>query len=338
LASTSIPFAFASYFHEKSDVSLNGRAVLRTCGLLFSAAALAWIGIRFAQNGGHALLKRIPIAPSQIVVVLVSAAIAYALALWVLAFAWWRLVTKLSTTKLPTRQIMASWAATQYGKYLPGNFAQYALRHAWSRRYGVSHAALGLASLLEAVLLLISALMLTLLADTRELRGLSMLDPRLALALLVALIVALGVAAQFAHRQKFVSRWHIPALPPTDTLVFCLACYATFFVIGAGLLDGLAHVLGFGVASFAMLVAASAASWAAGFIVIGAPGGLGVREVAFVALAGGSLGEDRALLLIGLFRIVTFLGDTLIFAAGVLALRGADRVIADSLQNHRSAP
>ena len=72
-----------------------------------------------------------------------------------------------------------------------------------------------------------------------------------------------------------------------------------------------------------MLLAASAASWAAGFVVIGAPGGLGVREAAFVALAGGALGESQALLLIGLFRIVTFLGDTLLFAAGAIALRRA---------------
>jgi uncharacterized membrane protein YbhN (UPF0104 family) len=319
-------------------MGLNARAVFRTCGLLLSAAALLWIGIRFGQNGGLALLERIPIARSQVVIVLAGAPIAYAFALCVLAIAWWRLVANLSATRPPARQIMASWAATQYGKYLPGNFAHYALRHAWSRRYGLSHAALGLASILEAVLLLISAFVLTLLADTRELRGLSMLDPRLAIALLVAVIVAIAVAAQFARHQKFVERWHIPGLPPTGTLVFCLFCYAAFFVAGAGLLDGLAHALGFEIASFAMLVAASAASWAAGFIVIGAPGGLGVREVAFVALAGGAIGETRALLLIGLFRLVTFLGDTLFFAAGALALRGADRAIADSSQNHRSAP
>ena len=87
-----------------------------------------------------------------------------------------------------------------------------------------------------------------------------------------------------------------------------------------------------------MPVASSAASWAAGFVVIGAPGGLGVREAAFVALAGASLGESQALLLIGLFRIVTFLGDTLLFAAGAVALRGAKDRAAASSQDPRSAP
>ncbi|HEY6986025.1 MAG TPA: lysylphosphatidylglycerol synthase domain-containing protein, partial [Rhodanobacteraceae bacterium] len=136
-------------------------------------------------------------------------------------------------------------------------------------------------------------------------------------------VVVLGLVLHFARKRPFLERWHVPALPPTGTLVFCLACCVTFFIIAAGLLDGLAHALGFEIDSFAMLLAASAASWAAGFVVVGAPGGLGVREAAFVALAGTALGESHALLLIGLFRVVTFLGDTLFFAAGAIMLRKA---------------
>ena len=315
---------------------MNARGLMRVGGLATSAVALVWIGHRFAQSGALDLIARAPVARSTLAFAVLGAAFAYALALAPLALAWWRLTSALSTTPPPPRPIMATWAASQYGKYLPGNVAHYALRHAWSRRYGLSHAGLGLASILEAALLLIAALGLTLLADTRELRGLSMLDPRRAIALLVAMIVALGVALHFARRRAFLEHWHVPTLPPTSTLVFCLACCVTFFIIVAGLLDFLAHTLGFGVDSFATLLAASAASWAAGFVVIGAPGGLGVREAAFVALAGGALGEDKALLLIGLFRIVTFLGDTLLFAAGAFLLRTAAG--AGDSQTHRSTP
>jgi uncharacterized membrane protein YbhN (UPF0104 family) len=307
--------------------------VIRTCGLLLSAAAAVWIGLRFVQSGALGLLENTPIGGARLVIAVCGAAVAYALALLVLGFSWWRLTTALAPTPLPAYPIIATWSATQYGKYLPGNVAHYALRHAWSRRYGISHGGLGLASILEAALLLIAALGLTLLADTRQLRGLSMLDPRLAIALLVLLLVFLGVALHVARSRPFLERFHVPALPPTGTLMLCLGCCVTFFVIAAGLLDGLAHALGFTIDSFAMLLAASAASWAAGFVVIGAPGGLGVREAAFVALAGGALGESHALLLIGLFRIITFLGDTLLFAAGAIALRRA----GDPSQS-RSAP
>ncbi len=302
---------------------MNARQVVRLAGLAVSAIAIVWIGFRFVRSGALDLLGHAPVARLDLGLAMTGAAAAYAAALSLLALSWWRLTSALATSQPPARPIVATWAASQYGKYLPGNVAHYALRHAWSRRFGLSHASLGLASLLEAALLLIAALGLTLLADTRELRGLSMLEPRFAIALLVALIVTLGIVLHFARKRQFLERWHVPALPRPATLVLCLACCVTFFLIAAGLLDGLAHALGFDIDSFAMLLAASAASWAAGFVVIGAPGGLGVREAAFVALAGGALGESHALLLIGLFRIVTFLGDTLLFAAGALALRGA---------------
>ena len=124
-------------------------------------------------------------------------------------------------------------------------------------------------------------------------------------------------------------------------LALCFACYLAFLTLCAALLDGLAHALAIPVDSFAMLLAASAASWLAGFVVIGAPGGLGVREAAFVALAGGALGESHALLLIGFFRVVTFLGDTLFFAAGAIVLRVRERgTVADGTtppsENRRS--
>jgi uncharacterized membrane protein YbhN (UPF0104 family) len=319
-------------------VSVSAKKALRACGLLLSAAAVAWIGIRFARSGALDLLGDASIGPGRLALVLAGAAGAYAIALSILGLAWWRLTSALAQTAPPLRPIIATWAVSQYGKYLPGNIAHYALRHAWSRRYGLSHASLGVAALLEAALLLLAALGLTLLADTGGLRGLSFLDPGIAIVLLATTILALGVGLQFARNGRLAARWHVPALPSIATLAFCLACCASFFLIGAGLLDGIAYALGFEIGSFSMLLAASAASWAAGFVVLGAPGGLGVREAAFVALAGGALGESRGLLLIGLFRIVTFLGDTLLFAAGAAALRRAKGVAADPSQDPRSAP
>ena len=315
-----------------------GRQWVRFIGLLFSAAALAWIAVRFAKSGALELLSHASASPLGISAAIVLGACAYSLAMCLPALAWWRLVSSLAPTSVPVRNAIVTYAVSQYGKYLPGNVAHYAIRHAWSRRAGLPHASLGLAAMLEAALLLLAALATTLLGDLTRLRVISMIDSRLAIVLLLVILGTLGTALAFARRQSFAERWHVPALPSASVLLSCLACYATFFAASAALLELLAFALGFGFESFALLLAAGAASWAAGFIVIGAPGGLGVREAAFVALAGGALGESHALLLIGLFRIVTFLGDTLLFAAGALALRGADSAIVDSSRNHRSAP
>jgi uncharacterized membrane protein YbhN (UPF0104 family) len=302
------------------------RRALRYLGLLASIAALSWIALRFVRSGALNLLANTPTAPLTLVVAIAVCACGYALAMFLPALAWWRLVFALAPRDPPpARDTIATYAASQYGKYLPGNFAHYALRHAWSRRAGIPHATLGLAAALEAALLLVAALAAALLGDTERLRVISAIDPRLAIALLVAMLAGLSIALRFARRMHVFERFQMPSPPRARVLAGCTTIYFVFMVASALLLAGIAHTLGIPVDSFAMLLAASAASWLAGFIVIGAPGGLGVREAAFVALAGGALGESRALLLIGLFRVVTFFGDTLFFAAGTAVLRASSR-------------
>ena len=171
------------------------RRFLRFSGALVSAAALAWIAVRFERSGALEVLARAPTAPLTLAIAILIGACGYAIAMCLPAVAWWRLVSALSpVSPAPARATMATYAASQYGKYLPGNVAHYALRHAWSRRHGSPHAALGLASVLEAVLLVLAALCLTLLADTQRLRLLSALDPRFAIVLLLLLLVVLAAA------------------------------------------------------------------------------------------------------------------------------------------------
>ena len=61
----------------------------------------------------------------------------------------------------------------------PAMWPTDALRHAWSRRYGIPHESLGLAAVLEAVLLLLAALGLTL-SDARGTGLTALIDARLA--------------------------------------------------------------------------------------------------------------------------------------------------------------
>jgi uncharacterized membrane protein YbhN (UPF0104 family) len=296
------------------------RKALRACGLILSMLALAWIGLRFVRGGGFALLRELPIGPWQLGAVLVCGALAYALANGLLSFAWWRMLVALSPQPPPPLATMASYAVSQYGRYLPGNVAHYALRHAWSRRFGIPHESLGLAAILEAVLLVLVACGLTLLADARGQGLFSFIDPHAAIALLLAGLTALWFTLRWAQRRGGIGRLHIPALS-APMLLTSLLCYAGFLVLCAVLLAGLAHGIGIDSGSFLRLLAANAASWFAGFVVIGAPAGLGVREATFVALSQADFDERHALLLIGLFRVVTLLGDTVFMAVGALSLR-----------------
>ena len=64
-------------------------------------------------------------------------------------------------------------------------------------------------------------------------------------------------------------------------------------------------------------------AWIAGFVVPGAPGGLGPREAALVTLSAPSLGEPNALLAVALFRCVTLSGDVVCFLLGRVIYQAA---------------
>ena len=303
---------------------MNARKLLRVAGLVISLLAVAWIVMRFVESGALARLADLPIATGVLVSWLVAGAGAYAAAMALPALAWWRIVCGLAPHAPPAWPTMGTYAVSQYGKYLPGNVAHYALRHVWSRRYDIPHASLALASIMEAALLVLGALALIVGAGVQPTALSRLVDPRVAVVAVLLGIVTLALALYWIRRRRLFTCLHVPALPPSMTLA-AFACYVAFFVCSALLVVGLARVLDFPVASAALLCAATAASWLAGFVVVGAPAGLGVREATFVALTGATLGEDHALLLIGLFRIVTFLGDTIFLAAGAAVMRNAQR-------------
>ena len=73
------------------------------------------------------------------------------------------------------------------------------------------------------------------------------------------------------------------------------------------------------------LVFASALSWIVGFVVVGVPGGIGVRESVFVALMTGPLGATLALSVAVAGRLVTIAVDLLGGARWPRSPPGSDR-------------
>ncbi len=67
--------------------------------------------------------------------------------------------------------------------------------------------------------------------------------------------------------------------------------------------------------SYLQYTAGFALAFLAGFVVPGAPGGIGIREYSFVLLFQNQLGEGIALQVILLFRLISILGDLSIFLA-----------------------
>ena len=134
-------------------------------------------------------------------------------------------------------------------------------------------------------------------------------------ALLVAgLIIVVIAFAALANRRRFSVV--IPKGISISRVIVPLAAYILFFLLSGAIL----YLLVASSAQPAKLtliaaIAINAASWVAGFITPGAPGGIGVREAVLVSVLHPFDLGGEALVIAAELRIISTLGDFTFFAA-----------------------
>ncbi len=268
-------------FLKQSTVSITkSMVVLATVYFIFLIAKTHWDEI-----------QSIPITSStNLIISIVIGVIVYLTLVMALAWAWlvWlSFVHPIAITGIYLR--------SQALKYLPGNIFHFAYRHQQSKKLGVPHTLLIKASINEGIVLIIVATILS-------------------LPLLIKI---------------FIPQWHlnhsliilIPELVLLIISVYFISTLKTWMTI----LAYLYYFLGMGTIcwfvaltlninlDFWQLLAAYAASWLTGYIIPGAPGGIGVRESAFILLINQSINEGHALLLIAVVRLISLAAESLLF-------------------------
>ncbi|MBP1475471.1 hypothetical protein J7I44_14245 [Frateuria sp. MAH-13] len=278
---------------------------------------VGWILLRFVQTGVLKQLWNSPHLGSLVGSIGIAIPI-YAAGLCSAGLAWCCLQTAFLADRPRLRPLFSAYAVTQFAKYLPGNVGHYVGRHLLMRNLGMSHRALLLATFAEAGLLVLASLVWA--AD-----AIGVLAPWLPFSVTtgeVALVECVCIGTAFIalqwwrRRNSRVEAW-IPLHAPSWMLPVLPLQLLLFGAMALSLMAP-AQVLLQDAADVWLLPAAAAASWVAGFVVIGAPGGLGVREVVFLALLHGHMPEKDILLLAAVFRIVTFGGDIVFMFLGVI--------------------
>ena len=221
----------------------------------------------------------------------------------------------------------------QPAKYLPGKVGQPAGRAALARRYGIAFSAVVPTLAFEAAAGLAAAAVTILAALFGGALGAPPRGLPAPVALAASAAAVLAAAGLWLVRPAWLARLlRLPAGPPrTGRSLARSACnlggplvlYVSVFPLYAAAVAVLARTLfGYGETRLGTLTGALAAAWLAGFVVPGAPAGLGVREAVLVRILTPFQGAEVALGLALAFRAVTTLSDGAAFAAGLLALRG----------------
>lgn len=286
---------------EVSPRPSRAKALFRITGVALTLGALAFIASRVGQHWSDMRDALSSIALSN----LLAAVLLYVAASLMLAATWPWLLRAVGYPHLPLLPLAARHLQAQLAKYLPGGIFHFAQRHAGSRQWMIGHGDLVFAASLESLLLLSVAASLAL--------GVSS-DPQIAafspwLSRLVWLMPLAIPGAWLAARWWLARGKENPILLKSSLPLI----YVAFIDIGFFLICSISLFILVKNSNAAPIYWVSWVSlaWISGYIVPGAPGGIGVREAVLVLGLSPMLGDAPALALALAYRLVTLTSDAI---------------------------
>lgn len=288
--------------------------LLRAASRLLAAGLVVYLGVRLWQ-----LWDKHPIDfHTANAGLFVLGVVDGAFAITAFALAWTVILRRLGIAARPGW--IEIWFKSQLGKYLPGSVWQYAGRVTLGRRRGIP-VQISLASIgVEVVASLAAAAIVSALA----------LPLAYGFAAWTAGVLLCGVVYAFRGGiMATAERLAAPALARVDRSTVAASLRAVPVAVGLYLVTWVLYGTAFWLTAHALFavpasdllhyIGVFAVAWVAGYVVVFAPGGIGVREAVLVGLLSSRLGEAHAIALAGASRLVLSAID-LGCGAGALAL------------------
>ncbi len=283
------------------------RRLARGFGLLVLALSVIFIGREISRNW-DALISFDP--PDGFFIRCAVMVALYSALLFVLAEMWHRIVQLFGPE--PRRRTYRSFTLSQIARYVPGNVVHLLGRAVLLRGGALSDKQLAMATFAELICLPVAALVILVTGvwfvpfDLLPFEAVGPVWPMLTISIAVLLTLVLGF---FAFKQSL-----------TLSALLLIALLAIAFLLGmssvaAWVLSEIDDV------PIGVVALAGVVSWLIGYATPGAPGGLGPREAAFIAILIGVTTPGSALIAAAVFRLITVAGDVICFAIGIALFR-----------------
>lgn len=247
-------------------------------------------------------------------------AILYSLTVVICAVAWNEALKIASPIVVPLKSVTRLYMKANAAKYIPGNVFHFAGRHLLVGEKGVSHKALLFSNTLEIGLMILTS---GLIASAGIFTGSAKILRRVAsfinLSYILGFIIfcaisVIFIAVYLAIKKRFLDILHEYFRKKNIShLVRMIFLYVLSFVITGTLLYLL--LLGisggtFKIKELILLICFFSLAWVLGYIVPGAPGGMGIRETVLILMLS-DLFQNFIIVGVLLFRIITVAGDVL---------------------------
>jgi hypothetical protein len=260
-------------------------------------------------------------------IVILAGVLIKMMTVFVMGDAWTGWLRLLGNQTVDRRAAMCAYVKANIGKYLPGNVMHYVERNLFAANLGISQKKMAASSVIEVIGLVGISLLIAVVFSFDYLIGLLsriLGDYMKLLPAAICVCVCIGLLVLFILRKKlheFVKECGIGRFVETF-----LAAVVKYAVVLVGL--GVIMVLLFGymggelnARNTMLIISGYIIAWVLGFIIPGASGGIGVRELAITTLLGAVVGQELILTLSVVHRLITIIGDFACYFIGILMKR-----------------
>lgn len=249
----------------------------------------------------------------------ITLGLAVAAGILLLALAWKKNIEMLSDETVSKTDVLYIYTRANLAKYIPGNVMHYASRNLFGSEYGLSQKSMLMSSAIETLLLITVILILVLiLAANSLLKTLQQMITQEIISCGLILLISAGIIATIVAVGIWVikNRKTIPVKPLN--LLKSSGYTAAFGIINAASFAIIAVSERSVAVSILVLAGYYLLAWLLGFIMPGAPGGLGIREYILLVLLLPFLQKNDILAVVVLMRLITVLGDIFAYLIGLI--------------------
>ncbi|TXR48960.1 lysylphosphatidylglycerol synthase domain-containing protein [Phyllobacterium endophyticum] len=250
------------------------RLALRLTGILVTIASFIFVFTSIYTSFGQVADD---VLSFNFMCVVGALTLLYAAALQLVGLAWYRMIVAVEPDSISKPAALSIFNRSQVYKYIPGNVFHMVGRYALAKAAGVTHGALALSQIGEIAVISVAALLVAALLSTSTLHA--HLGKTSIIFFLCATITALIVAV--AASSRFRSALNKKSNVLAAVHVFIL--YVLFFLLNGVMVVALLATSHDYSGSIAPIIGIASAAWLLGFVIPGAPGGLGAREAILIA-------------------------------------------------------
>lgn len=293
--------------------------IIKCFGFVLVIVCFAFLAKSIIEDKPNfSLIKR----PYETLAVFVFSIIFFAIVVYVSSFAWKMILEFLYGKKIEYKEIRGVYVKSNIGKYLPGNVMHFAGRNMLGKKLGFSHIDMALSTVIEVLVLLFATCLWSLIFAYRSF--VQALQTAIAKAnvlvwvFLIMIVAVLAVAVIFyAYKKGILKKFKkLLSLDFLKVFVKLFLIYSATLII-PGILLMLIFTIGLGIPfsinTALLIIAAYMISWACGYVAIGVPGGLGVREIIICLIMSTICPKGITILAALLHRVASIFGDAVAF-------------------------